>query len=190
MLDKIPGKILSQSQENKNIIGIRKYNDGDNLYIGFIVNYNEKFIVLQHISKYGIEDGLIIEQIENIESIETDTEYLTSYQLLFSNANKIEKQSIRTIELNEDENWQFELLKTRFDHGKIITIELNNEDQISHGYILDFDENYIQINTISDVGIENGTQIFKLADITAFSVDRMECRKREAMFLLNLNSSN
>ena len=184
MIDKIVEKILSDSQETKSLIGVRKYDDDNDFYVGYVVDYSDKIIVLQHITKYGLEDGLLIEQMENIESFETDSDYLLTYQLLFPNASKIEKQTVKSIEVNDEENWQYEILKSKFDHGKMVTIEINNSDIVNHGYVLNFDETHVQINAISDVGVEDGTQIFKLTDITAFSVDRLESRKREALFVL------
>ncbi len=185
MSNKILNKILSHSKKTKTVIGVRKYNDGDDLYVGYIVDYNDTLIVLQHISKLGLEDGLIIEKIENIESFETEEKYLRAYQLLFANANKIKNQTVKNIKLPvKGKNWQFELLKNNFHQGKIVSVELNDQETIVQGFVIDFDEIHLYFNPISNIGEDEGKNIYKLSDITAFSVDRVESRKREAFYTL------
>ena len=175
-------KLLSHSKTTKTAIGIRKYNDNDDLYVGYIVDYTDSIIVFQHISKYGLEDGLIVEKIENIETFETEDEYIKTYNYFFKNANIIGKQTIKKIKLPKDENWQYEMLKSKFDKGKIVTVEINNSGTDTHGFIVDFDETYLNFNPITNLGIDEGGIIFKLSDISGFAVDRLESRKREALY--------
>lgn len=182
MTSKILEKILSHSKKTKTIIGVRKYNDGDDLYVGYIVDYNETLIVLQHITKFGLEDGLMVEKIDNIESFETEDDYVKSYQILVKNANKIKKQTVKTIKLNEGENWQYELLKAKFDKGKIVTVELNNDDLVAHGFIVDFDETFLYFNPIDKLGNDDGKNVYKLSDISGLTIDRLESRKRQAFY--------
>jgi hypothetical protein len=91
MNNRILEKLLSHSKTTKTVIGIRKYNNEDEFYVGYIVDYNDTLIVLQHISKFGLEDGLLVEKIE---SFEAEDDYIKSYQLLFKNANTIGKQTV------------------------------------------------------------------------------------------------
>ncbi len=182
MTNRILDKLLSHSKKTKTVIGVRKYNDGDDFYVGYIVDFNDTLIVLQHISKFGLEDGLLVEKIENIESFETEDDYVKSYQLLFKNANKIGRQTVKNIKLSKDENWQYELLKSKFDKGKIVTIELNNDDSLTHGFILDFDERHFHFKPISNLGVDEGENVYKLSDITSLTVDKIESRKRAALY--------
>ncbi len=182
-------KVLSHSKTTKNVIGIRKYNDGDDFYVGYIVDYTDTIIVFQHISKFGLEDGLLVEKIENIESFETGDEYIKTYQILFNNAKIIEKQTIKKLVLPKQENWQYEMLKNKFDKGKIVTVELSGDDTYTHGFIVDFDETYLNFKPITNLGVDEGGIIFKLSDIVGFSVDRLESRKREALYNLKKKSN-
>jgi len=181
MTTKILEKILSNSKQNKSIIGVRKYSDGEDIYIGYIVDYNETLIVLQHITKYGLEDGLIVEMIENIESFETGGEYTSAYQHLLTNHKEIKEQTVKTLKLEEGQNWQYHLLTSMFDIIKIITVELNN-NTFTHGFIVDFDETYVHLNQIDHVGKDEGTIIYKINDIVSLTIDRLESRKRLALY--------
>jgi hypothetical protein len=182
MTSKILNKVLSHSKKTKTITGVRKYNDGDDLYVGYVVDYNDTLLVLQHITKFGLEDGLMVEKIENIESFETEDDYVKSYQFLVKNKTKIFKQTVKSIKLPDNENWQYELLKARFDKGKLVTIELNNDDLVTHGYIVDFDESNLAFKPIDNLGNEEGTTIYKIADISGLTIDRVESRKRQALY--------
>jgi hypothetical protein len=179
MPDKILNKILSHSKKAKGLIGIRKYSEDGEYYVGYIVDYNETFIAFQHVTKYGLEDGLYIEQIKNIESFETDDEYGKSYQALFNNNIKIESQTVKSLVVPQKKSWQHELLKSKFDKGKIITIGLDDET-IIHGYVVSYDETYLYLNLIGSLGEDEGKNLYKLDDIAAFSVDILESRKRAA----------
>ncbi len=181
MKPKILEKIIAHSKKTKTLIGVRKYNEGDDFYVGYIVDFNDKLIVLQHITKFGLEDGLIVEKIENIESFETEEDYVKSYQFLFDNQNKISNQTIKNIKLSKGENWQYALLKNKFDKGQIFTIELNNDTYI-HGYLIDFDETYIQLKSIDNLGNNEGIIIYKLSDISGFTFERLESRKRQVFY--------
>lgn len=191
MISRIIGKILSHSQETQTLIGVRKNNDEDRCWVGYIVDFNETLFVLQHISPMGLLDGLILEKFENVDNFETDDEYIKTIQILFEQKNKIAKQAIRNIEITEEENWQYELLKNSFDQGRLISVEINNSDTVNYGYVLDYDDASLQISAVNDIGEATGTQTYRLADITSLTVDRIEGRKREMLYnLKNQKLSN
>lgn len=182
MTQNILENFLAHSKKTKSIIGIRKHND--DLYVGYIVDYNETYIIMQHISKTGMEDGLLIEQISSIESFETDDDYVKSYQMLFLDKTKIGKQTIKNVKLPKGADWQYELLMSLFGKGKIISIELKGADDVIHGFILGFDETYLRLKPIGSTGTDEGESIYHLGDIDAITVDRIESRKRETFYKL------
>jgi hypothetical protein len=190
MISRIIGKILSHSQETQTLIGVRKNNDEDKCWVGYIVDFNETLFVLQHISPMGLLDGLILEKLENIDNFETDDEYIKTIQILFEQKNKIAKQAIRNIEITEEENWQYEVLKNSFDQGRLISVEINNSDTVNYGYVLDYDDASLQISAISDIGEGAGTQTYRLTDISSLTVDRIEGRKREMLYNLKNQKLN
>jgi len=190
MSSRIIGEILTYSQETKTVISIRKRNDDSHVWIGYIVDFNDILFVLQHISPLGIEDGLVIERIDNIDNFETEDGYTKAIQILFEQENKIPKQLVRKAEITNDENWQYEILKSGFDQGKLITVELNNSETVNYGYVLDYDDISLQLTTVDKMGEEDGTQLFRLADITSLTVDRIEGRKRHLLHDLRKKTRN
>jgi hypothetical protein len=67
-------KILEISKTDKKIIGIRLYGEDDDFWLGYIEDYNDKIIQLRYFDKLGLEDGLVIEQQDSIDSIDFDSE--------------------------------------------------------------------------------------------------------------------
>jgi hypothetical protein len=181
MESRIVESILSHSKETKSLIGIRKYNDDDDFYVGYIIDYNETLLSFQHITKYGAKDGILVEKIENIESIETGDDYIKAYQFLILNPDKIPQQTLENINLPNTDNWQYEILKSLHEESRIVTIELSS-DTLVHGYIIDIDEDNLQINPIGNSGKDEGVSIYKLLDIAAISAEQLESRKRQAFF--------
>jgi hypothetical protein len=185
MFNRILKKILAHSLETKSFIGVRKSNTEGLCWVGYIVDFNDQLIVLQHISPLGLEDGLIVEKIENIDNFETDDNYVKAVRTLYDLKKKIASQEITQIDISINDNWQYEMLQSTFDQGKIISVELRNSDNIDYGYVLDFDYTTLQLSGINNIGEEIGIQTYRLSDISSLSVDRIEARKRETLFLLN-----
>lgn len=190
----MPGRIITEiltySQETKTLIGIRKHNSDDGVWVGYILDFNETVFMLQHVSPLGFEDGIIIERIDVIDNFETDDPYLRATQLLFEQENQILKQTVTTLETPTEENWQLNLIKNVFDLGKIISVEVNNADAVNYGFILDYDDSSLQLKSITKIGEENGTETYCLADITSLSVDRIEARKRQFLYEMNKKKRN
>jgi hypothetical protein len=181
MTSRIIGKLLTDSQKTQTIIGVRKKNDETDVWIGYIKNFNENIFVMQLISPLGLEDLLIIEKIENVDNFETNDDYIVAIQRLYELNRNLPRQEIKNINISVEEDWLYEMLKSGFHQGRLITIELNNSENINYGYILDFDDTSVQIMAISNIGKEDGTQTYNLNDITSVGIDRIEGRKRELL---------
>jgi hypothetical protein len=190
MLSRIIKEILTYSQETKTLISVRKRNSDDDTWVGYIVEFNDTLFVLQHISPLGIEDGLIIERIDNIDNFEIEDKYAKSIQMLFDNQTTIQKQTVKAVVISNDENWQYELLRNGFDHKRIITIEVNNSDLVNHGFILDYDDTSLQFKAITRTGEDDGIETYRLVDITSITIDRLEGRKRQWLYDMKKKNRN
>ena len=172
---------MANSKKTKTIVSARKYNDEDTLYVGYIVDFNDSIFIMQQVSTYGLPDGLLIESIDNIESFEM-SEYEKSYQYLFENADKIKPQTISSLKLPKGDNWKYDLLKVLFAQKKVITIQLTSENAIVTGFIVDLDEKYLHFHMISNIGEDQGKIIYNLTDISTFTIDELESRKRNTFY--------
>ncbi len=190
MLSRIIGEILTYSQETKTVIGVRKRNSESQCWVGYIVSFNDELFVLQHVTSTGLEDGLVVEEIDNIENFETDDGYVKAIQALYEQKAVIAEQTIKSIDITTEENWQYGFLQSGCYQGRLITVEINNSDSISYGFVLDYDDTTLQLTIVDKIGEEDGTQSFPLTDITSITIDRIEGRKREALHVLRKKGKN
>ena len=85
-------KILERSKLNKELLGLWKYNDDDGFWCGYVIDYNETLVKIQHYTKFGKPDGIIIAQIANIQSVDFDDEYAKAMQIVIDYSKEIEKE--------------------------------------------------------------------------------------------------
>jgi hypothetical protein len=175
--------ILAQSKKNKQILGIRTYKDNDNFWAGYVVDFNSDFVIFQHISKFGLKDGLNVEELKNIESIETDDDYLNALWLLVDNP--LPAQAAKKIMLPGDTNWQLELLHANPTPGKVIAIDISN-DLYTYGIVTEFDDTCFSVRCVGDSGQDEGIIVYRVADINAMQFDSLESRKRQKLYEWNL----
>lgn len=185
MKNKLLFKALAYSKKNKSVIGVRKYGDDSEFYVGYIIDFSDELIFLQHLTKYGVEDGIIVLRTEDIESFETEDDYVKAIQYLFDHPEKLPKQSVKALKAGKYDGWQYHFLKAVFSSNSIITIEINKGELETNGFILDFDEAFLKLQPISNTGASEGENFYKLEDITSISINKLESRKREALFLRN-----
>jgi hypothetical protein len=191
MTNEILINTLSNSKQKKTLIGL--HNSGvqiDDFCVGYVLDYNESFIVIQHVNKYGFEDGIHVVQIASLEKIETNTSYIKTCQILFQNPSLLPKQSIKNIKFQFSKSWQFDLLHDNSYIGELIAFQLDGSDFFNFGFLFDFDENNIMIHLVGESGESQGTTIYHLIDIASFGIDTLQCRKRKYLHNLTNQASS
>ncbi|MCF8294174.1 MAG: hypothetical protein K9I70_10220 [Chitinophagaceae bacterium] len=176
MKQKILKKILSHSRKTKSIISARQFGDSSNQFVGYILDYDENIFIMQQVSVLGLEDGLLIESIDNIETFEMG-EYEAAYQFLFENPTKLSNQTIKEIALPKTKNWKLDLLEKLFALNEIITIQLKSDNNTITGFVVSFDEMHLEFNPLSNLGRDEGIVIYKLDDISTFTINELDSRR-------------
>ncbi len=85
-------QILERSKLNKELIGLWKYNDAEGFWCGFVVDYNETLVKIQHYTKFGKPDGLIIAQISAIQNVDFNDDYAKAMQVVIDYSKELEKK--------------------------------------------------------------------------------------------------
>ena len=173
--------ILKKSKENKEIIGIWKYNDDDSFWCGYVKDYNEELVTIQHFTKYGKSDGIIIERIENIKSVDFDDDYSKAMQCLIDYSTELDKDEPFEIELNDNENWQTAILKQLVGTERVARLEISSSDYFS-GFITQMSETDLILHCLGDLGEDEGTVIYRIEDVTAVRVNDIVNRKKLMLF--------
>ena len=173
--------ILEKSKENKEIIGIWKYSDDDGFWAGYVKDYNENLVIIQHFTKYGKSDGIIVERIDNIKSVDFDDDYAKAMQCLIDYSAQLDKEDPFEFELTENEDWQIEVLKQIEGTKRIVLLEINSSDYFS-GFVTKLSEYDLILHCVGEMGEDEGTVIYRIEDITAVRVNDIENRKRLMLF--------
>ena len=181
MSESILFDILKKSKENKEIIGIWKYNDDDGFWAGYVKDYTEELVTIQHFTKYGKSDGIIVERIENIKSVDFDDDYAKAMQCLIDYSTELDKDDPFELALNENEDWQIGVLKQIVGTKRIARLEMNGSDYYS-GFVTKLSESDLILRCVGEMGEDEGTVIYRIEDITAIRVNDIENRKRVMLF--------
>ena len=169
---------LQKLKDNGKICSI--YNDRDDpnkFYVGYVLDCNDLYYLIESRNKYGFTDGIILYLVEKIFKIEIEDAYLKRIERL----SKYHKQKhYPQINCSDD------LLTSLFEYAKsakkMCSVELDNDDSNGiSGYIkkIDYDNDLVEIQTITDDGRENGISIIDLNSIVFISCDSADEHKLE-----------
>ncbi|MDP2161748.1 MAG: hypothetical protein Q8K02_14790 [Flavobacterium sp.] len=171
-------KIFERSKINKELLCFWKYNDNDGFWCGYVIDYNETLVKIQHYTKFGKPDGIIIAQIANIKSVDFDDDYTKAMQIVIDYSKELEKEDKINLNFSENEDWDFEIIKKLEGNFEIVSsVELNNSDYIT-GFIVEVTETDFVLRCVGKIGEDLGLVIYKLEDITGFRINDIDNRKR------------
>ncbi len=183
MTKKILSEILSASKETKSLIGLYDRNTQvDDFWVGYVIDFDDAIVVIQHITSYGVKDGIHVKEIAAFERIETESEYLKCCQLLFENHELLPRQITEKVRFSFSDSWQYHFLNDNSCIGELIAFDLQGEDFFNYGFLVDFDEESMVIHLVSQSGESQGTNVYYLNDVSSFQLDTLACRKRKAMY--------
>jgi hypothetical protein len=173
---------LKKSKEQKEIIGVWQYNDTDNFIAGYVLDLNDTFFTFQHLTKYGKLDGIILDKIETIQSVDFNDDYSKAMQYIFENSEKLDTEEVVKIDLNEKEDWQIDILEQFKGNTKqFISLEINGNENFT-GFIEKLSKSDIVFHCVGKMGEDEGTVIYRNEDITAFRINDIDNRKRKMLF--------
>lgn len=174
-------EIIRESKDQNKFISIWNYSDNESFYFGKVLSFTDELTILQHYTKYGKKDGIIVLKNSEIISIDYDDEYTLYMSYVVKNSEKIFQEEEFVFDFIEDENWQYNLLKQLEGKTNILTaLDINNENYI--GFIKQVEEETFIIALIDSLGESNGFSIFKTLDINEIKVNDQENRKRLLLY--------
>jgi hypothetical protein len=103
--------IINKSKNEKKFISVWTYTDSEGCWGGIVKDYTEDFLILQHYTKYGKPDGLIVEKLQNIESIDFEDDYSRALEYVIKNSNMLDIDIEIKINIKNPETWQKDILE-------------------------------------------------------------------------------
>ena len=174
-------KLLVQAKENKSFLSFWTYNDDDKFWFGQVLDFNDELVFIQHYTKYGKKDGIIVTKISEIISIDFNDNYGKAMTFIIENSEELARENEFKFDYFESENWKTVLLNQLKHRTEIITsVEIN--DEYFCGFIEDTDESNFVIKLIGSLGEDEGNALYKIEDITGFKINDIDNRKRLMLF--------
>lgn len=174
--------ILENSKKENKLIGLNLYGTEEGFYCGYVLEFTEDFVILQHFSKFGSSDGIVTVSLSDVKFIETDTVYINGIELLIKRQKEIFTQTYHLKSKNDFKS-EFTTLFESFigDKDYIIKFELD-DDEIYFGFIEWCDEDYFSIINLDLDGAVIGKATFRFENLKGYTIDDLECRKRKILF--------
>lgn len=174
--------ILEQSKNQKKVIGIWLYSSEDGFWSGIVKDFNDELVTIQHYTKYGKPDGLVIEKIANIESIDFDDDYSKAMNYLIRHGDELDLIEKYDFEISNNDRWQHEILGNLIGNRELIArIQVNGNNHYC-GLVEWADEDHLILNSIGKEGQDLGKSIYRIDDITAIRVNDLDNRKRLLLY--------
>lgn len=175
-------EILRAAKENNRFIGIWIYGENDGFWSGYVHDFTDEFVVIKHYTKFGIYDGLIVERIDNIESIDFEDDYSEGMEYIIANSNLLEKETEIEVQIHEIENWQYEILSPYILNENVMVKLQIARDNTYTGFVKEIDKEFIVLKNIGSNGEDHGKSIYKITDISSVRLNDLECRKRLLLY--------
>ncbi|MCR5862822.1 hypothetical protein LRS05_12085 [Flavobacterium sp. J372] len=135
-------QIFERSKNNQELISIVRYRDDNTFWCGYILDYNDLIIKLQHFTKYGKKDGIIVAKLSDIERVDFNDDYTKAMQVVIDYSLELEKENNSELDLSDDDHWDFTILKQlEGSKNEICSIEINGSTYYT-GYVLEVSENW------------------------------------------------
>lgn len=179
-------KILQNSKENQSIIAIYNDPEGDNFWAGYILDFNDEFFTMQHISKYGKKDGILIEPYFKISRIDVD-DYCKCLNYLKEHHTDLDEEKLVKLNSTTEDNWMYQILQQINNQTEYVSrLQFNNNSRFS-GFIQNLTEEDFELKCVGSEGTDEGSLFFHIDDISSIRVNDLEARRR--LFLYNYRRS-
>lgn len=173
---------LEKSKQNKELLSFTIYGEDDKFWCGYVVDYSEEFVAIQHFTKFGKKDGIIVHPVEHFETIDFQDEYVKAMECVIDYSDQIYKPNNFNIDFFQSENFYRDVLnQLKNNEDVIVSFEISNSDYYT-GYIKEASEIDFVINSVGKDGEDLGMSLFKVQDITSIQIDDVDNRRRNILF--------
>lgn len=173
---------LSELKKNKIIASFyTNENDLSKFSVGYVVDFNDDYIVFALVSPEGLNDGFALKETSSIIRINIDGKYENKILKLL----KYHKTTHENL-IFKDNNFVLEMLSFAKTKGYIVSLELLNSGFYDvQGYIEKIENDNCFVKQITEYGEVDGMSMVELRDISKIS-----CNSSDEKILEILSSAN
>lgn len=133
-------------------------NNTEKFFLGYIIAFNEAFLLFENIDEEGFVDGISVVRIEDIYLIETNNKYISN--IMKKNPKKIDYRFEKSNDILCD------FLRYIIDEKKIVDIETNGSESVDlHGIVVDIIDDWIELEVYENNDMD-GKSYCRLDTIT------------------------
>ncbi len=174
-------ELLEKSKKTKELLSFTKYGD-ETFWFGYVKEYSEEFIAIQHFTKYGKNDGIIIDPLNGFQRIDYNDDYSKAMQCVIDYTDEIHKPNKIDLDFSSSENFHSKILHKFLKQKNIIlSVQINNDEYLT-GYVKEISEIDFSIISVGKIGEDLGISILKIEDITSIQIDDIDNRKRNILY--------
>lgn len=174
--------LLEKSKTTKELLSFTKYGEDESFWFGYVVEYSEEFVAIQHYTRFGKSDGIIIHPLIGFQRIDFNDDYSKAMQCVIDYSDEIYKANKIPIEFGLGESFHLNILQQFLGKtDSIISVQINN-DQFSSGYIQEVTENDFSMICVGKAGEDLGISILKIEDISSIQIDDIDNRRRNLLY--------
>lgn len=173
---------LEKSKQNKELLSFTVYGEDEKFWCGYVIDHSENFVAIQHFTKFGKKDGIIVHPIEHFERIDFNDDYMKVMECVIDYSDQIYKPHNINLDFFQSENFYLNVInQLKRNDDVIVSFEISNNDYYT-GYITEASEIDFVINSVGKDGEDLGMSLFKIEDITSIKIDDVDNRRRNILF--------
>lgn len=164
-------EMLENFKKSKKLVSLySNVENKDAFNVGFIVDYDSEFLLLNSISTYGKYDGILLIYIDDIFRIDIDSKYENKLLKLLSNGEIINYEFKRTGSCME------KILDYAKENDSIISISFFDSDNKSDvvGKVKSYNDNQIEISCYDEYGEADGISYINTDEVNYVSLDSLD----------------
>lgn len=171
---------LKIAKEQKKILSFIEYGSDTNFFCGYVLDYTLEMVTIQHLTKFGKDDGLIVQPLSAFVRIDFDDDYSLGMEHIIANSDKIYIPSNFNIDFSSSD-YYMNIFKYFCGNTEVIlSFEIDND--FNSGYLVGYSEVDFSIRIIGKDGEDLGMSIFRIEDLTSIQIDDVDNRRRHLLY--------
>lgn len=168
------------AKEQRKLMSFVEYGSDTNFFCGYVLDFTSEMITIKHITKFGKDDGLIVQPLSAFVRIDFDDDYALAMEHIVENSDKIYISSNHNIDYSNSDYYVNIFKYFCGNSDVILSFEIDND--FNSGYLVDYSETEFSIHSVGKDGEDLGMSIFKIEDITSVQIDDVDNRRRHLLF--------
>lgn len=161
---------MDRCSTTSEIIGVSlDQTDLEAFVAGYVRSIDDEAYSLLLIDPDGMEDGVHIGRLEDVEQFHLDTDYLRRLKLLHANIERVYHFTPAPHEYSVNELWLEALREAAAERMIVTVVDMNGSKE--RGFVKDVGEDYVELESIAeDYGIKDGIYIIRSEHIARVTI--------------------